>query len=160
MRPKKIFSLSLNNQRPVFIATIIMACVLIALTSGDSFAQRGLGFKGMVPPSNAKPKKYTIKVDELDLPLIRAIDDEGAFVKVFLGPYYFFRERGFEIQKGQSLIIWAVPMKVEGSKVLVSFKIKDKDTKTQIVLRNSKGEPIWWGAGGRPNKQNDKKQGR
>ena len=93
-----------------------------------------------------------MKVDSLDLPLIRTKDGDGHPAKVFVGPPFFFKENGFPLFKGQSLIIWAVPMKVEGSDILVAFKIKDRDTGKKISLRDKKGEPVWWGGNNRQNK--------
>jgi hypothetical protein len=106
---------------------------------------RSLGFKGLVPPGRSKRKMFKGKVILIDLPLIKIKDGIWSSSKVFVGPPGFLNNQGFHIRKGQHLIIWAVPVKVEGNKVLAAFEIQDMDTGRKVILRNEKGEPVWWG---------------
>ncbi len=125
------------------------------LTWGQS---RSLGFRGLVPPPNAKRKKFKGEVVLTDLPLIRIRDIMRRSIKVFVGPPSFLNEQGFHIRRGQRLIIWAVPVKIEGKKILVAFSIEDKGTGRKIFLRDEKGEPIWWGGNRKPGSQGKKKK--
>jgi hypothetical protein len=110
---------------------------------------RSLGFRGLVPPPESKKKMFKGKVVLVDLPLIKVKDSMWRTSKVFVGPPAFLKEQGFLIRIGQRLIIWSVPVKVEGSEVLAAFEIEDIDTGRKMLLRNEKGEPVWWGGNAR-----------
>ncbi|MGA1865704.1 MAG: hypothetical protein ACMUHX_11655 [bacterium] len=106
---------------------------------------RSLGFKGLVPPGKSEKKMYKGKVTLVDLPLIKIKTNVWSSPKVFVGPPGFLNKQGFSIRNGQHLIVWAVPVKVEGSEVLAAFEIQDMDTGRKVLLRNENGEPVWWG---------------
>ena len=120
---------------------------------------RSLGFRGLVPPAKSKKKMFKGKVILMDLPLIKIKDSMWHSSKVFVGPPGFLNQQGFPIRKGQHLIIWAVPLKVEGSEVLAAFEIEDIDTGKKLLLRNKKGEPIWWGGTSRSVTNGNSRQG-
>lgn len=129
----------------LFIFLISVAYVP-CLTWGQS---RSLGFKGLVPPARSKKKVFKGKVILIDLPLIEIKDSIWGSSKVFVGPPGFLKQEGFLVRKGQHLVIWAVPVKVEGSKVFAAFEVQDIDTGRKVLLRNKKGEPLWWGVNNR-----------
>ena len=121
-----------------FISTLFNPCFVW----GQS---RSLGFRGLVPPPNAKKEKLDGKVLVIDLPLIKIKDGIWGSSKVFVGPPGFLNKQGFRIRRGQHLAILGVPVKVEGSEIIVAFEVEDVDTGKGIILRDKKGEPIWWG---------------
>jgi len=130
----------------------LLACtatVFLSIVPYPALAQqgRGLGFRGLVPPRNAKQETYKGEVTGMDLPMIMIKEGLWGSTKVFVGPPGFLNEQGFSLRTGQRLIITAVPVKVEGQKVLVSFRIEDRDTGQSVVLRDKRGEPLWWGGG-------------
>ena len=122
--------------------SLISVVYVPCLTWGQG---RSLGFKGLVPPARSKKKMFKGKVILIDLPLIKIKDRLWSSSKVFVGPPGFLNKQGFPIRKGQHLIIWAVPVKVEGNEVLAAFEIQDINTGRKVLLRNEKGEPVWWG---------------
>ena len=72
-------------------------CLFLTTCFGVDFAKaqtRGLGFRGLVPPAGAEKKKYRVKVEALDLPLIKAKDWRGRIRKVFAGPPGFLETMG------------------------------------------------------------------
>lgn len=157
MGKEKRYPYSKSGLTVYFIIVAYIFPLVINFMPRIAIAQnRGLGFRGLVPPAGVKQNKYKIKVETLDLPLIKAQDSEGHFRKVFIGPPYFLNESGFDIHKGQRLIVWAVSMKIEGKEVLVAFRIKDKDTDKELFLRNKKGEPLWWSGNSGPQTRPDK----
>ncbi|MBN2372553.1 hypothetical protein JXL19_02035 [bacterium] len=148
---KKLYPFYLSGFKIGFAILVIWVFIFAAFGSKFANAQtRGLGFKGLVPPAGAKQKKYKIRVEALDLPLILAKDSKGEAKKVFTGPPGFLESKGFAIYKGQRLVIQAVPVKVEGKEIFVAFEMKDEDTDMEILLRNPKGEPLWWGGDIKP----------
>ncbi|MGA1843015.1 MAG: hypothetical protein ACMUIS_00445 [bacterium] len=135
---------------PHCISALLVCMAIISLMTCPCpvYAQaRGLGFRGLVPPRNAKPETYKGEVTGMDLPLIMIKEGLWGSAKVFVGPPGFLHEQGFSFRKGQRLTISAVPVKVEGQKILVSFRIEDRDTGQGIALRDKRGEPLWWGGG-------------
>ncbi|MGA1790768.1 MAG: hypothetical protein ACMUIM_04730 [bacterium] len=126
---------------------------------------RSLGFRGLVPPPNAKKEKLSGRVLMIDLPLIKIKDSIWGSSKIFVGPPGFLNEQGFHLRRGQRLAIRGVPVKVEGSEIIVAFEVEDTDTGKGIILRDKKGEPIWWGgnrnqsAAGPAREPGKKKQG-
>ena len=133
-----------------FIPALLMCTAVVCLITIPCPVRaqgRGLGFRGLVPPRNAKPERYKGEVTGMDLPLVMIKEGLWGSAKVFVGPPGFLHEQGFSFRKGQRVIISAVPVKVEGQKILVSFRIEDRDTGQSIALRDKRGEPLWWGGG-------------
>ena len=131
----------------IFLVTLLFLFLLSlgyypCLTWGQG---RSLGFKGLVPPGGSEKKIYKGKVILVDLPLIKIKTGLWSSPKVFIGPPGYLNKQGFSIRNGQNLIIWAVPVKVEGSQVLAAFEVQDMDTGRKVLLRNKNGEPVWWG---------------
>ena len=161
MRQRKQYPFYLSGFKIGF--AILGICLFLTIGFWPKFANaqtRGLGFRGLVPPAGAKQKKYKVRVEALDLPLIKTKDWRGRVRKVFVGPPGFLETQGFNMCKGQKLIIQAVSAKVEGRDILVAFEIEDEDTGREILLRNRKGEPVWWGGTSRSNSQPGGKQKR
>ena len=152
-----------KRQQPVFchcVKYFLMVLFIIFFMSFHrlTWGQRSLGFKGLVPPPNAKQKKISGKVVLSDLPLIKIKNIWGTS-KVFIGPPRFLRDQGFLIRNGQELEILAVPVKVEGREIFVAFQVEDAETGRKIFLRDHKGEPIWWGGNPRSGSESQSRPG-
>ena len=148
MAKQKQFPFILFHWRPEFFLVMLLfvSIIIITFTPCLTWGQgRSLGFKGLVPPGRFEKKMFKGKVISIDLPLIKIKEGIWSVSKVFIGPPGFLNKQGFPIRNGQHLIIWAVPVKVEGNELLAAFEVQDSDTGRKVLLRNEKGEPLWWG---------------
>jgi len=155
--------MAFKKQQPGFARYVMFFLMVLFVIFFMSYqdlvwGQRSLGFKGLVPPPNAKKEKISGKIVSLDLPLIK-IKNLWGVSNVFIGPPSFLTSQGFLLQKGQHVEILAAPVKVEGKRIFVAFIVEEEKTGRKVFLRDHKGEPIWWGGNPRSGSESQGRPG-
>ncbi len=132
------------------------ALAVIALGAALSFAQGPKGSRQGTPaapvhqldPAQVVVISGTVDAVNIDYAMKHpSIVVQGKTIE--LGPLFYLTEKGFEVEKGQSVDVKAAPCFDPDNTTLFALEITNRTLGTTLVLRDADGTPLWVSRGSR-----------
>lgn len=155
-----------------FFSIVISAMVLNCLLFGCAFAAFGFGGSDTEKSGLDFSRGYdvntvtTVSGRAVALPqagdkghVLVEISNKGESVNLYVGPGSFWEKNGIAIRANDELSAkGSIAQGKDGKVYLLTRKLSNKTTGTQLELRDEKGEPVWSGRS-RNTMRNDRESG-
>lgn len=130
-------------KKKLFTYSIVLAMIVISAT----IVLSNPSWRGIRPQLWDKDKLVTLegKITDIYRPLV-VMESEGKDYVLRLGPYWYWQEKGYKIEKDKPIKVTGMIVEIDGKQNIFPQKVVI-DGK-EIVLSDENGIPVWAGQRG------------